>query len=655
MIHTPAQHALPYRPEIDGLRALAVSAVVLFHAGLPVPGGFVGVDVFFVISGYLIASVILRDLDHGRFRLLEFWERRVRRLLPAALAMVAALLVAGAGLLSSFDYHNLGRSIVAYVLLASNVYFLWTVDYFNPQAEQQPLLHTWSLSVEEQFYLVFPLLLLALGAGRYRRRLIVISAVAVTSLVLCAMWTPGLQSRAFYTMPSRAWELCIGVLVAVVPASRLPTRAWLRELLLSLGLLAILLPMMTYSAQTPFPGLAALCPTLGTAAVLVACHREGDLPLPSLARPLAWRPVVFLGLISYSLYLWHWPILAFVKYWSFGEVPFAARAMLVLGSVAVATISWRYVETPVRTKRLCPSTAGLWRWAAAGLLLTSGVAGGIVLLRGVPQRIPAVLVPADDAFTESRQAGHIVPRVTVPEAQAGRIPVVGNDGIPPRVLVWGDSHALAILPAVVAAAEGRGVRVAGAWWQSTPPLLDAPPRASAAALGGTHHDWVAGILRYATTSGISDVLLAARWSSYVPGARADSDVGTRWARAMDSTIRVLTGAGLRVWILREVPNHAAHVPKALMRAKTLGLDLVPLQRTPAQHAVSTRWFEKHEDAWTAAGARVIDVAPRLLDASASRYLMESGEQVLYRDDHHLSRQAAGRLAPAFAPLFRGRD
>lgn len=243
----------------------------------------------------------------------------------------------------------------------------------------------------------------------------------------------------------------------------------------------------------------------------------------------------------------------------------------------------------------------------------------------------------------------------MPQAQAGRIPVVGNDGFPPRVLMWGDSHAAAILPALVAAAEGRGASVAGAWWPTTPPLVDSPPLASAAALGGTSHDWLAAILRYATTSGISDVLLAARWSSYVPRARADSDVGTRLARAMDSTIRVLTGAGLRVWILREVPMHAAHVPKALMRAKMLGLDLVPLQATPEQHAVRTRWFEKHEDAWTAAGARVIDVAPRLLDASASRYLMESGEQVLYRDDSHLARQAAGRLAPAFDPLFRGRD
>ena len=356
-----------YRPEIDGLRAIAVLAVVFFHAGIGMPGGFIGVDVFFVISGYLITSLIIKDLQTDTFSLASFWERRARRIFPAAAAMVLIVLVAGWFLLLPTDYSTLAKAAAWQAVFAANFYFWKTTNYFSGPADEQPLLHTWSLAVEEQFYLFVPLILIALfRSPRLRRRPILIFVFIVgfvASFAISIIAVSRAPGAAFYLLPTRAWELLAGSIVAVMPSIALTTSRWIRELFCWVGLAAIMIPCLLYSKETPFPGIAALPPCLGTALIIWASSRETSETRNYACRLLAWRPMVFIGLISYSIYLWHWPLFAFGRYLSITPLSSQFSMALVVASFIFAIASWRLVETPYRKRTLGSSRKAMFTWA----------------------------------------------------------------------------------------------------------------------------------------------------------------------------------------------------------------------------------------------------------------------------------------------------
>jgi peptidoglycan/LPS O-acetylase OafA/YrhL len=363
-----------YRPEIDGLRAIAVAAVILFHAGFALfSGGFVGVDVFFVISGFLITSIIVEELKTGRFSVLRFYERRARRILPALFTVMAACVPFAYRLLSPDDLKDFAQSLAAICLFASNVLFWGESGYFDTQAELKPLLHTWSLAVEEQFYVVFPLLLLAawrLGRGVL---LSLIGAIAVVSLFISVDEVRNFPSAAFYLLPSRAWQLLVGALASFVadrwqaadvrqPAVRLAGEAvgWG-------GMAMIILALFLFDERTPFPGLNAALPTIGTALVLLCASDR-----TSVGRMLAWRPLVGLGLISYSAYLWHQPLFAFTKHALLADLPTDLAIVLCAATIVLACLSWRFVEQPFRDRSLI-SRGAVFALSAAGMAAFVGL------------------------------------------------------------------------------------------------------------------------------------------------------------------------------------------------------------------------------------------------------------------------------------------
>jgi len=290
---SPQLKTFRYRPEIDGLRALAVIPVLLFHAGLGTPGGFMGVDIFFVISGYLITSLIVRDLQLGVFSMRNFWERRIRRILPAATVVVLATLIAGAFILLPETFENLGQSALAQSLMVSNFYFWQQDGYFAAPSDYEPLLHTWSLAVEEQFYLVLPLLLVFLNRRTPTRITLVLTLIFLTSLIW-SFFGPYLYPMAtFYLLPARAWELLLGSLIAILPLRTPGSR--LGATFISLTRIALMVyPMVTYSPTTPFPGIAAIPPCLGAAFFIIATRNHSTPPGQLLASP----PFVFVGKIS---------------------------------------------------------------------------------------------------------------------------------------------------------------------------------------------------------------------------------------------------------------------------------------------------------------------------------------------------------------------
>lgn len=439
-----------HRPDLDGLRAVAVVPVVLFHAGLPVvPGGFVGVDVFFVLSGYLITRLIRTELEAGSFSLARFYERRARRILPALFVVIASCLVAGWFRLLPRGFEDLAGSAIAALFSISNIW-AWQEagDYFGTAAELTPLLHTWSLGVEEQFYIAFPVLVLALW--RWQRKSVV-PAIIVLTLASFAVSTAASSqspSAAFFLTPSRAWELGIGALLAFAPVAA-GAQPWRREVMAIGGLAAIAAAVLTFDANTTFPGFAAALPCLGAAAVIHA-----GIGGPSrVSRVLSARPLVFIGLISYSLYLWHWPLLAFTRE-QLGtlDLPFSTAALAVSAAVVLAAISWVLVETPIRRRRSRrPAGPLLFGFLAAGGL--AAVAATVVVGDGIPSRLSPELRALLERAPVMRAPDGGACMERTPEEGLCRI---GLEGAAPTFLLWGDSHALALAPAIDVAAATVG-------------------------------------------------------------------------------------------------------------------------------------------------------------------------------------------------------
>ena len=366
-MHPPATQTIPvttdrYRRDIDGLRAVAILPVLLFHAHVPgFSGGYVGVDIFFVISGYLITGIIAREVDQGRFSILRFYERRFRRIMPALALMMLAVLAASAWLYLPADLASVPKSALAATLFVSNLWFFTDTGYFAGGADVKPLLHTWSLAVEEQYYIGFPVLLMLLARAGSRWRSAIVATLALLSLSLSVFMQRDTSGFAFYLLPTRAWELFAGALLALgcIPAIR---QRWKREAIAWGGMAAIMLAVACYDRDTLFPGIAAMAPVLGAAALIHAA------PGTRAARLLGCPPLVGVGLISYSLYLWHWPLIVFTEYAT--DMPLAGytRIAVIAAALIAALVSWRFVERPFRDSRRMPA-ATIFRFTAGAMAL----------------------------------------------------------------------------------------------------------------------------------------------------------------------------------------------------------------------------------------------------------------------------------------------
>ena len=658
LTYIPRPNKFFYRPEIDGLRAIAVLAVILFHASLGVSGGFIGVDVFFVISGFLITSLIIKDLESGNFTFIGFWERRARRIIPASVVLVLAVLSAGYFLLLPSDYINLSKSGLWQAVFGANFYFWRTTNYFAGAAEEQPLLHTWSLAVEEQFYLFFPILLFLIFRfrpfGRRKLLLLLFSFGLISGLALSIIAVSRMPGSAFYLLPTRAWEMLCGSVVAVLPPPPL-FRRW-REALGGIGLAAILAPCFLYSKQTPFPGLAALPPCLGTALFIWASHPlAGASPLIS-AQLLSTRPFVFIGLISYSLYLWHWPFFAFSAYWALEPPSLPLRLGLAFAGFLMAVVSWRFVETPFRQRRLGESRHSIFIWASLGLMASITISMLVISGAGFPERFSAVTLTLDSAKEEALREHQITPLVSIKDAVSQQFPRLGAPS-PAAValMVWGDSHARSILPAADQLGREMDKGVLTAWHSSNAPVLDytPPTHNKNFSLGTESTKFNSAILNFISSHRINHVLLAARWSVYFEdenNPNLNIEKG-RFGRLLVETVRQIREAGCHPWILMEVPNHLSSVPKALVVKELFAYDISRFLATPKTLEAQNRLMSALIPALEAAGADIIDVSKWLIAPSLQSYQMAHEGFPLYYDRHHLTQYGARHVRQALMPLF----
>jgi peptidoglycan/LPS O-acetylase OafA/YrhL len=438
-----------YRPDIDGLRALAVAVVVLYHFDVPpFSGGYIGVDVFFVISGYLITAIVLADLQTGRFSLRHFYERRARRILPALFAVMVATAVAAYVLFIPADFVDFAKSVAATVAFASNILFNEQSGYFSPAADLKPLLHTWSLAIEEQFYVLHPLFLIVLfRLGWLPAGVALALAISFAISVYSAIHHP---TAAFYLLPSRAWELSAGAALAIGVLK--PAQRALSASAVGLaGLTLILWSAITFAPQTPFPGAAALAPVVGTALLIWS----GTHPQALAARLLSARVLVGLGLVSYSLYLWHWPALVFSQY-TLVRPLHGHEALLVLAcTLGVSVLTYRYVELPFRNSQGVPLRR-LVHWAIAASVAGTSAAAVVIGSGGLPARMrPEVLQAL--ALTPERIAAPCLPADAVRLGNGNIYCARGKSQVLPTFVLAGDSHASAMAPAFFRTAEAVGL------------------------------------------------------------------------------------------------------------------------------------------------------------------------------------------------------
>lgn len=657
-----------YRPDIDGLRALAVVPVILFHAHVPgFSGGYVGVDVFFVISGYLITSLIAAELDSGRFSLLRFYERRVRRIFPALFTVMAATGIAGALILLPGDFKNLSASIAAAAFFVSNILFWRQSGYFDAAAEEKPLLHTWSLAVEEQYYIVFPLMLMALAAWLPGWRLRATMALAAASFALAEAMVHVAPTAAFFLAPTRFWELLAGSLLALgaFPAAR---DGQVRDIAGLAGAALILAAVFAYGAGTPFPGATALAPVIGTVLVIWAGGSGGG----AIFRVLASAPAVYVGKISYSLYLWHFPLFAFANYLTIGSVPPAITVGLIALTFLLAHLTWRFIETPARARsgdapRLSPRAVVLAGAFAIGAVAAPALA--VYATQGLPGRfegaLAAIAAAPSDIHARRGACFHTPPA----RVRAGDLCQMGADETPPRVLVWGNSHADSFAPGLAEAAARQSASFLFATYNGCPIAAEMTLRPRFK-YGPQCEEFNAAVLDHVLArDDIMTVVLAFRW----PDIHADlsrahrpfslfadahgrsrslADNEAIFARSLERLVKRLTDAGHTVWIIGPVPLLKHDVPRALY-LRALGLFERRIRTTrenftallgPALDTIA------HLEA--AYGVKVVWPHEAMCTEDRCRVAAEDGTP-LYVDDNHLSASGALWLAGEFEPIFAG--
>ena len=452
---------LAYRREIDGLRAIAVMPVLFFHAGFAgFYGGFVGVDIFFVLSGYLITSIILSDLQQQRFSIVTFYERRARRIMPALFTMLALSSVAAFCLLSAKELQHYAQSLLAVITFVSNIFFYLDSGYFAPAAEELPLLHTWSLAVEEQYYVFFPLLMAWLWQWRKTSLVPAIAIIALASFGW-ALWLvqQGQADANFYLIFSRSWELMVGSLLAFVALDNIRIARWLREAICIAAMLGLLLAFNMLNNTYSWPGVATLLPVVSTALLVLFCQ-----PTTLVGKLLCQRYMVGIGLISYSLYLWHQPLFAFVRIKSLAEPSALVFTLLILTSMLLAYVSWRYIEAPFRNKaRVSRRQIFQYSGAAITLCLLAGVF--TLQQQGLPQRFNLPDYSASMQSSPMRQQCHTEGENYLKPSEACRY-------FQPQVswAVLGDSHGVELAYALGKQLQAEQDGVLQLTFSACPPL-----------------------------------------------------------------------------------------------------------------------------------------------------------------------------------------
>jgi len=654
---------MKYRPEIDGLRALAVLAVIFCHTGLGLfSGGFVGVDVFFVISGYLITLIIHGELQQEKFSIVQFYERRIRRILPALFFVILACIPFAWMWMMPDEFEAFSKSIVKVNLFISNVYFWKESNYFSPDAQLAPMLHTWSLAVEEQFYVLFPLILILFHKCKLRVLLSIISTMLIVSLAFSEWSSKIFPVANYYLLPTRSWELGVGSIIALSMNQWKNTNGSVAQLLSLIGLLLILFSVLTFDEGTPFPGLWALFPVIG-AALIIVYAKQNTL----VGQFLSWKPMVGIGLISYSAYLWHHPLFAFARIRLQGDVQPEVYLGLSVLTLILAFFTWKFVEQPFRNKMTFTR-----KQVFIGALLISVVfiVFGKVgrLSGGLPDRfsleIREMIGGAKDTNPRRGECHAQNKKFITPNNSC----VYGDEAFP-TFAILGDSHAMALAHQLSKSLVQNGYGLRELTFSACPPITDFVLLHKS---DGCYR-YNSQIPNYLSLhKEIETVILTARWTLHFEGTRFNNfEGGLEASRIADTkltperasevgdlyrlTVQKLLEDGKRVVLIYPVPEVGWHVPYYLAKkllfegehSDTLSTSFeVFKQRTEFTHKQLASVGEHHN---------LMEVRPENIFCDnhvQGRCVAQFDGELLYFDDNHLSSVGANVLSEYIVKLMK---
>lgn len=641
-----------FRSDINGLRALAVIVVVLYHFGVyGITGGYVGVDIFFVISGYLMTKIITEKISSQHFSVLDFYAARVRRIVPALIFISIILMVFGAIFIVPIEYKSAGKQVASAVGFTSNYIFWRETGYFDVESHDKWLLHTWSLSVEWQFYVIFPLLVILasrFARGKYLR--ISFSIILLTSLITSMVQSTENSAAAYYLLPARAWEFLAGGIVFFYPVS-----GRYGDALGIAGLLCLLTAVILYRSDMAYPGYLAVMPVAGTA-VIIAVNRKNVI--------LDNRFFQFFGNISYSFYLWHWPIIVAIRYFEIKQTPLITLLMFV-GAVIAAFISYQFIEMPFRRRNKNITTRNYLVRYAIIILLVGTVAGITWLGNGFPQRAPANL------------RDEIIQNATMLNSweYPGKCKFINGLcelGSPAekKVIFWGDSHIEQWYPALKAIVDnkqtnGKQVVIAGAGGCI-------PIRGLDRTRPGYGCDKInENVFSYALRNEVSTIVIGSIWSTYFRddiftgnAAPVICEAGSIGCRRFSSSekavafsvkqlrqdVEQLLKANKKVYIVLPVPIYRYSIPIYLSRHYFSGAPL-NLDLSLTQHRNYSALAAKLvRDAVINNDAVILD--PALIMCPVGECLIQENGISLYMDSNHLAATTTLRFVPLWQTIFR---
>jgi peptidoglycan/LPS O-acetylase OafA/YrhL len=642
---------LEYRREIDGLRAIAVLPVIFYHAGFEAfAGGFIGVDVFFVISGYLITTIILAEMNNGKFSLLTFYERRARRILPALFFVMLCCLPFAWLWLVPKDMEYFCQSLTAVSAFSSNILFWRKSGYFDTGAEFVPLLHTWSLAIEEQFYMLFPLFLMLLWKLRKRWILSSLVLIAIVSLAGAHYGSSRKAGATFFLLPTRGWELAIGAVIAFYflykkdQAELIRSHKIASEAFGLLGLSLICYSIFAFDKATPFPGFYALVPTIGTALIIIFSTAK-----TTVGRLLGTKLMVGIGLISYSTYLWHQPLFVFARHRSLTEPNVTLLLALSALSVVLAYFTWRYIESYFRNKKVV-SRSQVFAFAVTGssFFAFAGLAG--YLSQGFENHFDKTFIrittPAEGIITGCS---------AVQELSSGYTAIIGDKTKTPTIALLGDSHSTTITKAldeVLINKEKSLVVYAQSWGV---PLLDVATntpekcRSNRVFMLNALNDVV-------NNSNIDTVIMVAEWANYTEGRRWGDTITSYYTdkysksnsidenvkvfeRGLKRTLELLANRGIKIIIVGSVPEYNLRVPEYLGKLYRF----YNSTKIPREYLITYKDYEKRNaNVFKAFGnanvyklANYIDTFKLFCNGTFCEY-MDNDNNVFYQDASHVS-------------------
>ncbi len=653
-----------HREDIDGLRALAVIPVILFHASFELfSGGYVGVDIFFVISGYLITNILINNLNENKFSITNFYERRIRRIFPALLLVLVVCVLFSFFLMLPAEFKRFKHSLISSLFFYTNYFFMFDVGYFADAAETKPLLHIWSLAVEEQFYVVFPIYLYL--AYKYVKKYLGVLTfiLLVISFVYSFLLVNSAPSDAFYSTPSRAWELLTGSMLAIYPSRRIFRNKYLANSCSFTGLILIVYAILFFDSATQFPGASALYPVMGSALILLSANSEGNF----VGILLSSNIFRFFGLISYSLYLWHWPVLTYARIYSLGSDPHELMPYLIVIMVLLAFLSWKFIETPFRKAMLINSKSALRlnRFSVSILVF-------FIVLSGI-------------AFSNINKksyrtySNHVESRLKDNPYKLDQCEWFKGTGSNLKICYFGnlkanqvsfalvgDSHGEALLPGFYESAKKhkkKGIFIGSGGCLG---LFGVSRPQQGFNLCKPRMDTFAEYLKVA--DGIETVFLASRWATYISGERYKNRLGSDiyitddeseeisklenklvFERAFDRTIKLLNEIGKSVVVVTQVPE-TEYGTWDIVRAKYLGLNLEfrpPILDYFERQKVALETFNLYA---TNNKIKIIELHKYMCGLEYCEVFNDKGKYI-YTDNNHITKQFSVTLSTLFEKYF----